>query len=324
MSNWWMVRAGDGNELIPEWVSKGIVSIGWGELGNLLSVNGKDKLLHKADKVYKDEKPGTRQQWVSQVWRFSHDIVIGDKIITYEKESREYLVGKVTGKYEYNPTKIIDYPNVIKVSWKTKRISRDDMSQGAKNSLGGISTIFKVSQWGSEIEGLLSGSPTEEIIDEIVEFNDENFIQQAYSMVEDAVDKLDPWQMQDLVAGLLRAMSYQVKVSPKGPDGGVDILAHKDAFGFEQPIIKVQVKHKKAASSAPEIQQLLGANPIGANSLFVSTGGFTTSARTVAQQNRVKLLDLSELVEMINEWYESFPIETKSLLPLKKIYVPVK
>jgi len=325
MSKWWMVRAGDNNELIPEWLSKGVVSIGWGELGNPLSIMSREKLLQKANNEYKDEKPGTRIQWASQVWKFSHDINVGDRVVTYAKDSREYLIGKVISKYEYNPSVISDYyPNIIKVEWDPKRISRDILSQGAKNSLGGISTVFNISQWGNEVEGLLAGNPILIENDEIEELEDENFIQQANTKVEDAVDKLDPWQMQDLVAGLLKAMSYQVKVSPKGPDGGVDILAHKDAFGFEQPIIKVQVKHRRSASSAPEIQQLLGSHPIGASSLFVSTGGFTATAKSVAQQNQVKLLDLSELVEMINEWYERFPVETKSLMPLKKVYVPIK
>jgi restriction system protein len=41
------------------------------------------------------------------------------------------------------------------------------------------------------------------------------------------------WVMQDLVAGLLQATGYQVRVSPPGPDGGIDVLAHKDAFGKE-------------------------------------------------------------------------------------------
>ena len=44
-------------------------------------------------------------------------------------------------------------------------------------------------------------------------------------MVEDQVDNLDPWEMQELVAGLLRAMGYQVRVSTPGSDGGVDVLA---------------------------------------------------------------------------------------------------
>ncbi|AMQ07796.1 hypothetical protein AZE41_18640 [Sporosarcina psychrophila] len=50
-------------------------------------------------------------------------------------------------------------------------------------------------------------------------------------------------------------------MSPKGPDGGVEILAFNDAFGFEKPFIKAKVKHWKASATAPEVQPLLGANP---------------------------------------------------------------
>jgi restriction system protein len=45
-----------------------------------------------------------------------------------------------------------------------------------------------------------------------------------------------------------------------------------------------------------EIQQLLGANPIDANSLFVSTGGFTSHVEAVAKHKSVRLIDLEELV----------------------------
>ena len=141
-------------------------------------------------------------------------------------------------------------------------------------------------------------------------------------MIEDKVDKLDPWQMQVLVGGLLQAMKYNVRISPKGPDGGVDILAYKDDFGFEKPIIKVQVRHRKSSASSPEIQQLLGANPLEANCLFVSTGGFTSHAEAVAKHNSVKFLDLEQLVQLIVQWYEHMPNDARALLPLKKMYVP--
>ncbi|WP_228728222.1 restriction endonuclease [Brevibacillus composti] len=251
-----------------------------------------------------------------------------DKIITYSKETREYLVGTVTKPFSHNPAIISDYyPNVIGVQWDSKRISRDDLSQGAKNTLGGISTVFRVDSWAQEFESLLQGQgyTTTAITHDGNDNSEENemIIQQALTMLEDAFDKLDAWQMQDLVGGLLEAMGYQVRISPKGPDGGVDIIAHRDAFGFEKPVIKVQVKHRKTAVGGPEIQQLLGANPINANSLFVSTGGFTPSAKNVAQQNGVKLLDLTELVELVSEWYEKMTVERKALIPLRKIYVPV-
>ncbi|MFB9274159.1 restriction endonuclease [Cohnella cellulosilytica] len=324
MNKWWMVRAGDTNELIPKWLTHQVASIGWSDLGDPKQFASKEKLVEKANLVYSDEKPGTRLSWVGQVWRFFREIEINDRVITYSKETREYIIGTVTQAHQYRPD-IVDsyYPNVISVFWESKKISRDLLSQGAKNSLGGILTVFRVDNWGTELLGLLGDTCTlQPNANEEQEINYQDFIEQAKTMVEDLVDRLDPWQMQDLVAGLLQAMGYQVAVSPKGPDGGVDILAHRDAFGFEKPIIKVQVKHRHAATGGPEVQQLLGANPQGGSCLFVSTGGFTVAARSSAQHNGVKLLDLTGIVELINEWYDKMPVDKQALIPLKRIYVP--
>ena len=217
-----------------------------------------------------------------------------------------------------------DYPNTLKVNWETQTVERDLLSQAAKNSLGSVLTVFRVDQWGTAKLAQLLKNPTlppppiEGADEEVVE----DFISKALVMIEDKVDKLNPWQMQDLVGGLLQAMKYNVRISPKGPDGGVDILAYKDAFGFEKPIIKVQVKHRKSSASSPEIQQLLGANPLEANCLFVSTGGFTSHAEAVAKHNSVKLLDLEQLVQLIVQWYEHMPNDARALLPLQRVYVP--
>ena len=323
-----MVRAGDNNELIPTWLRQQIVSIGWPDLGNPQYFNTKEQLLSKADSVYPEEKPQTRNSWVSQVWRFSREIEIGDRIISYSKEKREYIIGDVTEAHYYDDVNDNPYPNTLKIKWESKTIERDKLSQAAKNSLGSVLTVFRVDQWGSEIEGLLHNPSLNNLtLPENTPEDDEAVViedlkSKARLMIEDKVDKLDPWRMQDLVGGLLQAMKYNVKISPKGPDGGVDILAYKDAFGFEQPIIKVQVKHRKSTAGAPEIQQLLGANPLKANCLFVSTGGFTSQATIVAKQNGVKLIDLEELVQLIIEWYEMMPNDTRALLPLQKMYVP--
>ncbi|WP_339217743.1 restriction endonuclease [Ornithinibacillus sp. FSL M8-0202] len=325
MTKWWMIRAGDNNELIPIWKDKGIASIGWPKLGNPKQYRSKEEMLTKASTVYADNKPNTRKSWINQVWRFSREIKKDDRVITYFKETREYLVGTVTEDPFYDES-IGDpaYPNNIRVEWEETTVIRDTLSQAAKNSLGSVLTVFRVDDWGSEIERLLEYPFVEpEETDEAEESEIiEDLVNKALVMVQDKVDKLDPWQMQELVGGLLQAMDYNVRVSPKGPDGGVDVLAYKDAFGFEKPIIKVQVKHRKSSASAPEIQQLLGANPIDANSLFVSTGGFTSQAEAVARHNSVRLVDLEELVDLVVKWYENMPNDVRALLPLQKMYVP--
>ncbi|WP_338452569.1 restriction endonuclease [Niallia oryzisoli] len=326
MTKWWMIRAGDKNELIPIWLEKGIASIGWPQLENPKQYQKKGEMLRKADIVYPESKPQSRNSWVNQVWRFSTEIQTGDRVISYSKEKREYIVGTVIEQHFYDPTVgHPEYPNIIKVNWEHTTVERDLLTQSAKNSLGSTLTVFRIDQWGKEIEQLLK-NPSLVFTDENDD-NEENevvedFVAKALVMIEDKVDKLDPWQMQELVGGLLEAMGYNVRISPKGPDGGVDVLAYKDAFGFEKPIIKVQVKHRKSSASAPEIQQLLGANPIDANSLFVSTGGFTSHAEAVAKHNSVRLVDLEELVRLIVDWYEKMPNDKRVLLPLQKVYVP--
>ncbi|MDM5336398.1 restriction endonuclease [Fictibacillus enclensis] len=325
MSKWWMIRAGDNNELIPIWMEKGIASIGWPELGNPNIYSSKEQLILKADEVFSDERPQSRKSWVNQVWRFSREIEKGDRVISYSKEKREYIIGTVIEPHFYDiSVGNGSYPNSIRVSWGKDTVERDALSQAAKNSLGSVLTVFRLDQWGKEIEQLLNNPFIKPKIEDPVEEDEviEDLVSKALVLIEDKVDKLDPWQMQELVGGLLQAMDYNVQISPKGPDGGVDVLAYKDAFGFERPIIKVQVKHRKDSASAPEIQQLLGANPMDANSIFVSTGGYTSRAVAVAKHNSVHIIDLENLVRLIVQWYEKMPNDKRALIPLQKIYVP--
>lgn len=323
---WWMVRAGDQNELVPDWEEKNVVSIGWPELGDPTMFQSREMLLRKAEDVYSEAKPASCRAWASQLWRFSHNIKIGDRVLTYKKDKREYMVGTVTSVFRHSPEDVSEeYPNVLSVDWERRKVSRDLLSHKAKNSLGSTLTVFNVDDWKAEFEQLLQlNAPVKPEVDEETEEDViiDDLVQKGITMIEDKVDKLDPWQMQDLVGGLLKAMGYIVNVSPKGPDGGVDILAHKDVFGFEKPVIKVQVKHRKDTAGAPEIRQLLGAHPIGENCLFVSTGGFSSSAKKEARQHNVKLLDLEQMVKMIVTWYEKMPDDTRSMLPLRKMYIP--
>jgi restriction system protein len=67
----------------------------------------------------------------------------------------------------------------------------------------------------------------------------------AWTEISSYLRAMNPYDFQDLVADLLRAMSYHVTwVSPPGKDGGLDILAWPDALGARPPRIKVQVKRR--------------------------------------------------------------------------------
>ena len=84
--------------------------------------------------------------------------------------------------------------------------------------------------------------------------------------------KADPFDFQDLVAAVLRAMGFQAVSTDPGPDRGIDIVAHPDAFGFETPRIKAQVKHRKSTTGGPDMRSFIGTLRSGESGLYVSTG----------------------------------------------------
>lgn len=136
--------------------------------------------------------------------------------------------------------------------------------------------------------------------------------------------RLDWEEMQELVAGLLRAMGYKTQVSPSGPDRGKDIVASPDGFGFEAPRIVVEVKHRKAAMGFQEVRGFLGGRHSDDKGLYVSTGGFTRDAYYEAERAKipVQLMNIDNLVEALVEHYGKLDGEGKRLLPLKRLYWP--
>lgn len=123
-------------------------------------------------------------------------------------------------------------------------------------------------------------------------------IEKAQEFIEDLIVRLDPYAMQDLVAGILQAMGYKTRVSPKGSDRGVDIFASPDGLGLQEPRIFVEVKHRATTQiGAPEVRAFLGGRRPTDRCLYVSTGGFSREARYEADRANVPLhlVDMPEL-----------------------------
>ena len=57
--------------------------------------------------------------------------------------------------------------------------------------------------------------------------------------------------------------------------------------------------------------------------IFVSTGGFSSDARTAARSSHihVELIDLNRFIGLWQEFYDKLTDEDKSLLPLRPIYL---
>jgi restriction system protein len=146
----------------------------------------------------------------------------------------------------------------------------------------------------------------------------------AWSEVKAYLEKMPPYDFQELVAALINAMGYHVTwISPPGADRGIDIVAGSDPLGISDPRIKVQVKRhveaKTDANSLRAFMAVLGDHDVG---IFVSMSGFTSSAEMEArtqEKRKVTLIDLERLFDLWVEHYESVDEGKRALLPLTSV-----
>jgi len=148
--------------------------------------------------------------------------------------------------------------------------------------------------------------------------------EQAWDEIKHYLHVMQPFEFQELVADLLRAMGYHVSwISPPGKDGGIDIVAHTDPLGTRPPRIKVQVKRKKDAVAVDGLRSfmaLLGDDDVG---LFVTLGGFTKDAAEEArtqEKRKITLIDLETLFDLCVEHYTKLGDDARRRLPLRPIH----
>lgn len=333
----WMIRAGRGSDKVDDFLQHGVVAVGGDLLGPLKAGAKKDELLKLYAEKYPDEGEGSRTSWVNQLYRFFSDIKTGEEVVTFDRERRRYLLGTIASDYEWAPKFIEGKPHVRRVRW-SHEVSRDPLATATRNSLGAIQTLFKV---GPDIAKDLHAhqTPLGAVVheakpmakkaaeledDALADLLDETF-EKSDEFIEDAISSLDWRQMQNLVAGILRAMGYRTTVSEGGPDRGVDIFASPDGLGLQEPRIFVEVKHRTQVIGSKEVRAFLGGRKKGDRCLYVSTGGFTKDAHYEADRADVAttLISLPLLRKLLVEHYEALDAEARALVPLRRLYWPV-
>lgn len=332
MATMWMIR-GDAGRLYDEFRDKDVAAIGWAQIAAKAKPGVSRQALTQA---FQEAEPGIKEgtaiSGASQVFRFVNEVKEQDAVVTYSPATRTYLVGEFKGEAKYDPERAEHGMALTRaVEWKTSEVDRDLLSVASKNSLGSTLTVFKVPEFARvELLTLASGEATkikptiESEVDEQLDDPLKGLSDIAFERIKDQINRLDWDEMQDLVAGLLRAMGYKTNVSPAGSDRGKDILASPDGFGFQQPRIVVEVKHRDGRISSQHIRSFLGGRHKDDRGLYVSTGGFTKDALYEADRANVPLTlwTLDELARTLMANYQETDTVTKQLMPLKYFYVP--
>src|SRR3989304_919299 len=114
----WGIHAGKTGDAENLFLKKNYVALGWHKLGDLSKLPAdREALKAKLVEAYPDRKPGAIPLDAGQLFRFIHEMAVGDVVIYASKTDRQIHIGQITGPYKYDPSHESGYPNLRPVKW---------------------------------------------------------------------------------------------------------------------------------------------------------------------------------------------------------------
>lgn len=318
----WGIHTKDDNLFLNE----NKIAIGWREFGDLSKVdNNREAFKKRYSQVYSNAKKGSVPTSSGMLFRFIHEIQIGDYVVFPSKSNRMINIGVVKGEYMYVES-AAEYVQQRSVEW-IKRLPRTAFSQGALYEIGSAMSLFAIKKYADEFLAALdknfkSNSAVEYDEDESVAATADDIVESTRDFILKELSKnLKGYDLEEFVADLLRTMGYRTQISPHGGDSGIDITAYKDEL---PPRILVQVKSQDGDIRETTIQSLKGAMREGDYGVFVTLSNYTKNAQKYLENTPIiKGINGIELVDLILKYYEDLNEKYKKIIPLKMVYIPV-
>ena len=116
-THFWLYAPGDSASIWEECYDKGIMAIGWDEIGDLRAYGSKDEMKQRMKERIDPTK--SYKMAAHATWQFVHEMKPGDVI--FAKKGMHFIVGRgiVVSDYEYDNARS-EYKNVRKVKWTHK------------------------------------------------------------------------------------------------------------------------------------------------------------------------------------------------------------
>ena len=342
MTRLWIVRAGKHGERELAAIESNKLLPGFMEVGDLSHTADRAAIIEILRVAVPDESENAIRNFAAQLNQFVHKIALGDLVVMPRKVTNGVAIGRVTGPYAYDPE--TSYHHYRTVEWLSEATPRDTFKQDLRHSFGAFMTVCEIQrnkaldrvkavletgkdpgallgQQGKVVqvqsEGVLDADESPTDFEDIAQ-------QQMMSLIR---SEFAGHELAELVSEILQAEGYRTKLSPPGPDGGVDILAAGGRIGLGEDRICVQVKSGDGTANHDVVLRLIGSvsNTQAKTGLLVSIGGVNPIAKKELDSNffKLRLWQMTDLLEALYRNYGALSDKTKKKLPIKQVWVPV-
>jgi restriction system protein len=263
----------------------------------------------------------------NQLFRFVHEMRIGDFVIYPRKVDRTLRWGEVAGPYVFDRDRSAEFAHRRSVNW-LGRLSRDAFSQGALYEVGSVLTLFEVKSFADEFLRKFSSAYVNGGLLAIEEDGDDTIVRDIAETTRDFVSRrlrtdFKGYPLEPFVADLFSAMGYRSHATRGVRDDGIDVIAHRDELGIEPPILKIQVKAQEnniAADVVKAFYAMVEDRDVG---IFITTGGYTQAASEFARtKGNLKLVDGVTFIDLIQRHYDRLDPKHRQQIPLRRVLVP--
>ena len=325
----WAVRAGHSSQVDHVFLNMNHIALSFPEVSDASKLPASRMALKTA---FAESPVSTRPESIpaqaGQLFRFIHEMRIGDRIIYPRKTDRTLRWGEVTGPYIFDNSQAGDFAHRRSVRWLGKS-TRDAFSQGALYELGSVLTLFEVKSFAEEylakFEGGGAAPPgTHGGIDD----TEESVVRDIEETTKDFIAKrlrtnLKGYQLELFVAELFRAMGYRAHATRSVKDDGIDVVAHRDELGIEPPILKIQVKSSEGIVGPDAVKAFYAMVDERDVGVFITSGSYSVAAAEFAKtKGNLKLVNGVAFVDLIQTNYDRMDIKYRRQIPLRRILVP--
>ena len=336
-----LARAGKAGEDEDHALTHDLAVIGFRDIPSLASARD----YAEVQRLVAEAHPGAAKRrvgnWTGQLWAFAISMTEGDIVVMPCKTSGQIAIGRVSGPYKYQ--KIGDsFRHTRPVRWIRKDVPRTTFKQDMLDSMGAFMTVCQIQRNGAvdRVLAVMNGgtdsdlgaaagtpaasAPTSQPVATSAEESVDYEQSAKDKIIRFITETFHGHDLTHLVAAVLEADGWVTKVSPPGPDGGVDIYAGRGLLGTDEPRLVVEVKSQQRPADVGIYRGIKSSIQTfnADHALLVCLGGFTDPVEKEAKKDHflVRLWNSEDLLDAIIRLYPKMAKEMQARIPLKPIW----